>query len=113
MIVNPIFYNVDDQNVEQDLLNDLIVESIQIHGMNVVYIPRQLNNFDALLGTDDQSSYTKTYLIEMYLKSVMGFSGDRSYEVCGLGNSDQVVGRYQWSFAQTLARYWFGVTARR
>ena len=99
MIVNPIFYNVDSENVEQNLLNDLIVESIQIHGMNVVYIPRQLNNFDPLLGTDDQSSYTKTYLIEMYLKSIMGFSGDREFmsKFAGLEIRDQVV----WTVSRT------------
>src|SRR6186713_553653 len=66
--------------------------------MNVFYVPRNLNHFDPLLGADDQSSYDRTFLIEMYLKSVMGFSGDREFmsKFAGLEIRDQVV----WSVSR-------------
>lgn len=43
------------------------------------YIPRKLNNYDEVYGDDDQSSYETAYSIEMYIKSVDGFSGDGNF----------------------------------
>lgn len=43
------------------------------------YMPRKLNNYDSVYGADDQSSYDIAYPIEMYIKSVDGFSGDGSF----------------------------------
>ena len=71
---NKYFINTTE---EQRLLDDLIVESIQIHGTEVIYIPRIINNFDKINGTDDSSSYESTYPIEVYLDSFDGFAGDK------------------------------------
>ena len=35
-----LYFNNVTSNVEQDLINDLTSEVIQIHGMDVFYIPR-------------------------------------------------------------------------
>ena len=43
------------------------------------YIPRKLNNYDDVYGADDQSSYEAAYPIEMYIKSIDGFSGDGEF----------------------------------
>ena len=43
------------------------------------YIPRKLNNYDNVYGADDQSSYENAYSIELYIKSVDGFSGDGDF----------------------------------
>jgi len=61
---------------EQMLYEDLIIESIQIYGHDVKYIPRVLNNFDELYTEDSVSSYEDAYDIEMYVKSTDGFTGD-------------------------------------
>ena len=56
------------------------------------YIPRRLNNFDKVYGADDQSSYETAYSIEMYIKSVDGFSGDGNFmSKFGLEIRDQVI----------------------
>lgn len=56
------------------------------------YIPRNLGKYDQLLTADDQSSYTNPYLIEIYIKSVDGFSGDGNFmSKFGLEIRDQVV----------------------
>ena len=37
---------------EQYILEDLIVESISIYGQEMLYIPRQIQNLDEILGED-------------------------------------------------------------
>lgn len=56
------------------------------------YIPRKLGNFDALYTADDQSVYDQAFMVEFYIKSVDGFSGDGNFmSKFGLEIRDQVV----------------------
>ena len=56
------------------------------------YITRNINSLDKLYTADDQSSYTKAFLCEFYIKSVDGFSGDGNFmSKFGLEIRDQVV----------------------
>lgn len=55
------------------------------------YIPRNLGNFDQLLTADDQSYYNQAFLVEFYIKSVNGFTGDGNFmSKFGLEIRDQV-----------------------
>jgi hypothetical protein len=86
------FFNNFKASGEQNLLEDLIVESIRIYGEDMTYIPRNYGNPDVLYTADDQSYYMSTYSIEMYIKSVDGFSGDGSFmSKFGLEIRDQVI----------------------
>jgi len=70
-----LYFNNVTSNTEQDLINDLTSEVIQIHGMDVFYIPRIIVKEDLLLGEDVLSKFGSTgrvYEIEMYLKSTEG-----------------------------------------
>ena len=73
------FFNNFRSSQEQLLLEDLIIESIRIYGEDMYYIPRKLNNYDNVYGADDQSSYENAYPLELYIKSVDGFSGDGDF----------------------------------
>lgn len=64
---------------EQDLLENLTIEAIRIHGHDVVYLPRTLINRDFLFGEDSVSKFKKGYPIEMYLTDVDGFGGDGEF----------------------------------
>lgn len=56
------------------------------------YVPRKLNNYDVVYGADDQSSYEEAFQIELYIKSVNGFSGDGNFmSKFGLEIRDQVI----------------------
>jgi len=58
----------------------------------MLYVPRKINNFDALYTADDQSSYELALPIEMYIKSIDGFSGDGNFmSKFGVEIRDQVV----------------------
>ena len=86
------FFNNFQSSQEQLLLENLIIEAIKIYGEDMYYIPRKLNNFDKVYGADDQSSYENAYSIEMYIKSVDGFSGDGNFmSKFGLEIRDQVI----------------------
>ena len=61
---------------EQDLVDGMHAESIQIHGIDVWYIPRTLVNEDYLFGEDPLSSFDDSYEIEMYLETFEQFDGD-------------------------------------
>jgi hypothetical protein len=64
---------------EQDTAEDLIIESIKIHGLDVKYLPRTLVNPDALLGEDPQSEFDAAIDIEMYIKNTQGFEGEGDF----------------------------------
>lgn len=77
---------------EQTLLEDLIIESIRIYGNAMLYIPRKLNAYDQIYGEDPVSSYEKSYEIEIYIKSVDGFTGDGDFmSKFGIEIRDQAV----------------------
>jgi hypothetical protein len=86
------FFNNYQSSQEQLLLENLIIESIRQYGDDMYYIPRKLNNYDEVYGADDQSSYDNAYMVELYIKSVDGFSGDGNFmSKFGLEIRDRIV----------------------
>lgn len=86
------FFNNFNSSQEQLLLENLIIEAIKIYGEDMYYIPRKLNNYDSVYGADDSSSFEQAIPIEMYIKSINGFSGDGSFmSKFGLEIRDQVI----------------------
>tara|TARA_B100001063_G_scaffold213598_1_gene213251 strand:+ start:1191 stop:2108 length:918 start_codon:yes stop_codon:yes gene_type:complete len=86
---------------EQNLYEDLIIESLKIYGQDVFYIPRVLVNRDNILGEDAASKFDDAYLIEMYIENVDGFEGSGDlYSKFGLEIQDDVtfvVSRRMWN----------------
>lgn len=78
MAINPYFTNFTANN-EQDLMANLIVESIQIYGYQMYYLPRTQTNFDDLYNQDDMSKFETAYPIEMYIRSIDSFEGEGSF----------------------------------
>lgn len=65
---------------EHMLLEDLIVESIQIMGHDVKYMPREVYDAtDDVLGESVNSKFTRAYNLEMYLANVEGYEGDGDF----------------------------------
>ena len=61
---------------EQNLVEDLIVESLRMYGHNCYYLPRKIINEDTILGEAASSSFEDAYEVEMYLEGVEGFEGE-------------------------------------
>lgn len=69
------YFNKFHRRSEQSLVDDLIRESIKIHGHDFVYIPRTLEKKDLIYGEDVLSKFDDYYDIEMYVKTFNGFDG--------------------------------------
>jgi hypothetical protein len=76
-LTNPYFQNFTTQS-EQNLVEDVIIESIQNTGYDVQYLTRTLNNLDAVLGEDANSSFLSSITIEMYFAKPEGFDNGKS-----------------------------------
>jgi len=90
MATNVFFQNYDYFN-ERQLIDDLVIESIQIYGIDTFYVTRKLEAVDNILNEDDLSIFNRAYNMEMYVKSVDGFQGDGDFlSKFGLQIRDQV-----------------------
>ena len=91
---------------EQNLYEDLIVESLKIYGQDVYYIPRTLVNRDSILNEDPSSKFDDAYLMEAYIENVDGFEGSGDlYSKFGLEIRDEatfIISRKSWNYAVGL-----------
>tara|TARA_B100000427_G_scaffold19119_1_gene14643 strand:+ start:3300 stop:4688 length:1389 start_codon:yes stop_codon:yes gene_type:complete len=71
MALNPYF--LQGSQGEQRLLQDLANETIQIHGIEFVYMPRIFVNTKTILREVTTSKFDKAFPIEGYIKSYEGF----------------------------------------
>jgi len=99
MAINPYF----SQKVrsEQQLYEDIIIESLKIYGQDVYYLPRTIVNENRLFGEDVPSSFGNAYKIEMYVENTEGFDGEGDlYTRFGVEIRDAatfVVSKRRWS----------------
>ena len=78
MATNQYFRNFTSPN-EQDLYEDLIIESIQMYGHDVLYLPRRLQKEDLIFGEDVISKFEDVICIEMYVKNVDNWEGEGDF----------------------------------
>ena len=64
---------------EQTLVENLIVESIKIYGVDGYYIPRTHVNLDKFYGEDASTLFDDALPMEMYIKSYDGFQGQEDF----------------------------------
>lgn len=74
-----VFFNNFGSSQEQNLIEDLVIESIRIYGHDCFYLPRSLINKDNIYGEDSISEYNEQFMVEMYIKNVMGFKGEGDF----------------------------------
>ena len=75
-----VYFNNQRATVEQNLLEDLIIESIKNHGIDVYYLPRESqSSFDELFGDDPVKYFRKAIKLEMYLESFQNYEGNQEF----------------------------------
>ena len=82
MSTNFYFQNfpVNQVNSEQLLVEDLVIEAMQINGMDVYYISRSSrDSVDNLYGEDTLKEFRNAYPIEMYLENISGMDGEGDF----------------------------------
>ena len=76
---------------EQNLYEDLIIESLKIYGQDLYYLPREILSTDSILGEDRASKFDDAYMIEGYIEGTEGFEGQGDlYSKFGLEVRDEV-----------------------
>ena len=62
------------------LVEDLVIEAMQIHGMDVYYLPQtSRDQADMLYGEDTLKEFRSAYGVEMYLENVSGMDGEGDF----------------------------------
>lgn len=103
----PNVYFTQGTRNEQNLVEDLIIESLKIFGQTLYYIPRKLVSKDDILGEDRLSEFKTSFPIEMYFENVDSFDGQGAFiQKFGLmmeQSATLVVARRRWE--QLIGRY--------
>ena len=75
-----VYFNNQGATREQMLIEDMIIESIRNHGIDIYYLPRESQSeLDRLFGEDTVKKYTKAFKIDMYLESFQDFEGNQEF----------------------------------
>ena len=75
-----VYFNNQGATREQFLVEDLIIESIRNHGIDIYYLPRaSQSTFDELFGDDPVKSFNSAYKIDMYLETFNEFEGNQEF----------------------------------
>lgn len=78
----PVSVYLNNQNAsrEQMLLEDMVIESIKNHGIDVYYMPRTSQGIlDTLFGDDPVKYYDLAVKIDMYLETFNDFGGQQEF----------------------------------
>ena len=109
-----VYFN-DKFKAEQNLYEDIVIESLKIYGQEVYYLPRDIVQEDRIFGDDIPSRFNSSHKIEMYIENIEGFDGEGDlFTRFGVEIRDEatfVVSRRRWT--QAVARMDGGVTSVR
>lgn len=100
------YFNLYHQKNEQSLVQQLVEESVKIHGINAVYIPRVQEKIDPIFREDVLSHFNDYHIIEVYVKNVDSFDGDQDiFKKFGLQIDNQITFSIsRSSFAKILGK---------
>src|SRR5210317_765212 len=105
MATNP--YITKGYRPEQNLYEDIVIESLQFYGQDVYYLPREIITQDQIFADEVESRFSEAYKVEMYIENIEGFDGEGDlFTKFGVEIRDQatfIVSRKRWS--QTVQRY--------
>jgi len=79
MARNRYFNQYTPVKQEQNLVEDLVIESIKIYGVDGYYLPRTDVNLDKIYGEDTSMIFDDALELELYIKSFDGFQGQEDF----------------------------------
>lgn len=82
MTVTPgsnFYINNFNQSQEQNLIEDLVIESIKFYGLDLWYLPKRYVNLDQIYTEDNQETFDQALQTVMYVKGVNGFEGEGDF----------------------------------
>jgi hypothetical protein len=86
------YFNNFRNSQEQELIEELIIESIQIYGLDLYYLPRTIVNRNDVFREQDSASFNSSFGVEMYMKNLDKWGGDGKFlSKFGLEIRDEIV----------------------
>jgi hypothetical protein len=73
--VSPYFYGSQNKS-EQNMYEDIIVESIRQRGILVFYLPREIINENGIFNEEELVKFSEQFGIGAYVNSIEGYEGD-------------------------------------
>lgn len=74
------YFNNQNATREQFLVEDMIIESIRNHGIDIYYMPRTSQSIiDSLFGDDPVKYYDRAIKLDMYLETFNDFEGQQEF----------------------------------
>ncbi len=67
--------NANASSQEQKFMENLVVESIEMYGQDIYYVPRTLVNRDTVFGEDSDGKFESARAIRAYVNNVEGWEG--------------------------------------
>lgn len=77
MTTNP-YFNHTGQTSEQELFEDMVIEMIQLKGVDIQYIPRNILVMDPVLREPKSEVFKGAYTIEAYLPDTGNYGGEQN-----------------------------------
>ena len=79
--VTSTFFNKFAHHGEQNLIADLVIESIAIYGIDVGYLTKKYTSegFDELYTEEDLALFDTVRDVAMYIRNVDGFEGEGDF----------------------------------
>lgn len=75
-----LYFNNYQSTPEQRLIEDLMIETIKINGVDCYYLTNDNDVArDLLYGEDPLKSFTSAYPLELYITNVDGYEGEREF----------------------------------
>lgn len=75
-----LYFNNFGSSPEQRLVEDLMIETIKINGIDAYYIPNTNETArDLLYGEDPLKKFNAAYPLELYITNVDGYEGEREF----------------------------------
>lgn len=74
-----LYFNNFTSSGEQRLIEDLVIESIKIHGVDNYYVPRKIVTFNNTFREQNFTEYGNAISVEMYVRNIDGFDGEGEF----------------------------------
>jgi hypothetical protein len=75
-----LYFNNFGSSPEQRLMEDLMIETIKINGVDCYYVPNINESArDLIYGEDPLKKFTAAYPLELYITNVDGYEGEREF----------------------------------
>lgn len=77
-VLNP-YVNMNNYKNSQTLQDMLVAEAIQMRGVEVIYIRREMKHINLMFGEDPTSKFKEHYTVAIYIQNVEGWGGGQDY----------------------------------